>query len=451
MYQDVDIKRKAQMNKEVKIIGAGLAGAEAAWQLAQRKIPVKLYEMRPKKMTDAHHSGYFGELVCSNSLRSNQLDNAAGLLKEELRQVGSLLISVADEVAVSAGGALAVDREAFAKKVTDLLIKEPLIEIRHEEMTKLDASDLIIIASGPLTSQKLFDEIKKLTGEDTLYFYDAAAPIVTTESIDMEHTFWQSRYDKGSGFDYLNCPLSREEYDFFYKELIHSKWVETKDFEKEIFFEGCMPIETMASRGKETLLYGPMKPVGLVNPKDQKIPYAVVQLRRDNLSGSLMNIVGFQTRMLWNEQRRVLGCIPALKNAEIVRYGVMHRNTFINAPRLLNEFNQLKSNKNIFFAGQITGVEGYIESIASGYLSALYMRKYIDNDNLMAVPSEVAMGSLMNYLVQSNPDSFQPMNINFGLMPKLEIKIKNKKERNLLYAKRALGMLKKYQEYYING
>lgn len=451
MYQDVDIKRKAQMNKEVKIIGAGLAGAEAAWQLAQRKIPVKLYEMRPKKMTDAHHSGYFGELVCSNSLRSNQLDNAAGLLKEELRQVGSLLISVADEVAVSAGGALAVDREAFAKKITDLLIKEPLIEIRHEEVTEFNASDLIIIASGPLTSQKLFDEIKKLTGEDTLYFYDAAAPIVTTDSIDMEHAFWQSRYDKGSGFDYLNCPLSREEYDFFYKELIHSKWVETKDFEKEIFFEGCMPIETMASRGKETLLYGPMKPVGLVNPKDQKTPYAVVQLRRDNLSGSLMNMVGFQTRMLWNEQKRVLGCIPALKNAEIVRYGVMHRNTFINAPKLLNEFNQLKSCKNIFFAGQITGVEGYIESITSGYLSALYMRKYINNDDLIAVPSEVAMGSLMNYLVQSNPDSFQPMNINFGLMPKLEIKIKNKKERNLLYAKRALGMLKKYQEYYING
>ena len=414
------------MNREVKIIGAGLAGAEVAWKLAKKNIPVKLYEMRPEKMTDAHQSGYFSELVCSNSLRSNQLDNAAGLLKEELRQLQSLLISVADEVALPAGGALAVDRETFSKKVTELLLKEPLIEFRHEEVTKIDPSDLTIIASGPLTSQNLFNEIKKLTGEDTLYFYDAAAPIVTTESIDMDNAFWQSRYDKGSGYDYLNCPLSREEYENFYQELIHSKWVETKDFEKEIFFEGCMPIETMASRGKETLLYGPMKPVGLINPKDSKTPYAVVQLRRDNLSGSLMNIVGFQTRMLWNEQKRVLGCIPALKNAEIVRYGVMHRNTFINAPKLINEFNQLKSCKNIFFAGQITGVEGYIESITSGYLSALYMRKYINNNDLVTMPSEIAMGSLMNYLVQSNPDSFQPMNINFGLMPKLEVKIKNK-------------------------
>lgn len=438
------------MNREVKIIGAGLAGAEAAWQLAKKNIPVKLYEMRPEKMTDAHQSGYFSELVCSNSLRSNQLDNAAGLLKEELRRLQSLLISVADEVALPAGGALAVDRETFSKKVTELLLKEPLIEIRHEEVTKIDPSDLTIIASGPLTSQKLFNEIKKLTGEDTLYFYDAAAPIVTTESIDMDNAFWQSRYDKGSGYDYLNCPLSREEYENFYQELIHSKWVETKDFEKEIFFEGCMPIETMASRGKETLLYGPMKPVGLINPKDSKTPYAVVQLRRDNLSGSLMNIVGFQTRMLWNEQKRVLGCIPALKNAEIVRYGVMHRNTFINAPKLINEFNQLKSCKNIFFAGQITGVEGYIESITSGYLSALYMRKYINNNDLVTMPSEIAMGSLMNYLVQSNPDSFQPMNINFGLMPKLEVKIKNKKERNLRYAERALMILKQYQECYIN-
>ena len=438
------------MNRKVKIIGAGLAGAEAAWQLAKKNIPVKLYEMRPETMTDAHQSGYFSELVCSNSLRSNQLDNAAGLLKEELRQLQSLLISVADEVALPAGGALAVDRETFSKKVTELLLKEPLIEIRHEEVTKIDPSDLTIIASGPLTSQKLFNEIKKLTGEDTLYFYDAAAPIVTTESIDMDNAFWQSRYDKGSGYDYLNCPLSREEYENFYQELIHSKWVETKDFEKEIFFEGCMPIETMASRGKETLLYGPMKPVGLINPKDSKTPYAVVQLRRDNLSGSLMNIVGFQTRMLWNEQKRVLGCIPALKNAEIVRYGVMHRNTFINAPKLINEFNQLKSCKNIFFAGQITGVEGYIESITSGYLSALYMRKYINNNDLVTMPSEIAMGSLMNYLVQSNPDSFQPMNINFGLMPKLEVKIKNKKERNLRYAERALMILKQYQECYIN-
>lgn len=438
------------MNREVKIIGAGLAGAEAAWQLAKKNIPVKLYEMRPKKMTDAHQSGYFSELVCSNSLRSNQLDNAAGLLKEELRQLGSLLISVADKVALPAGGALAVDREIFAKNITELLLKEPLIEIKHEEVTEISPSDLTIIASGPLTSQKLFDGIKKLTGEDTLYFYDAAAPIVTTESIDMDSAFWQSRYDKGSGFDYLNCPLSREEYEVFYQELFHSKWVATKDFEKEIFFEGCMPIETMASRGKETLLYGPMKPVGLINPKDNKTPYAVVQLRRDNLSGSLMNIVGFQTRMLWNEQKRVLSCIPALKHAEIVRYGVMHRNTFINAPKLLNEFNQLKSYKNIFFAGQITGVEGYIESITSGYLSALYMTKYINNDDLITMPSEIAMGSLMNYLVQSNPESFQPMNINFGLMPRLKVTIKNKKKRNLMYAERALKMLKQYQENYIN-
>lgn len=437
------------MNKTVHVIGAGLAGSEAAWQLAKRGISVKLYEMRPQKMTEAHKSSNFAELVCSNSLRANQLENAAGLLKEELRRGGSLLIHLADTYQVSAGGALAVDREVFSKAVTEVIMAEPLIEVIQEEVTSLDFKEPVIIASGPLTSETLFERIKEKTGEDTLYFYDAAAPILTLESVDMSKAFWQSRYDKGSGDDYLNCPMTREEYEVFYDALLSAKWAETKNFEKEIFFEGCMPIETMASRGRDTLLFGPMKPVGLKDPRQEKLPYAVVQLRKDNKSGTLLNIVGFQTRMLWGEQTRVLSLIPALKNAEIVRYGVMHRNTFLNGPKLLDCFNQLKGSENIFFAGQITGVEGYIESIASGYMTALYLSQKLVGKTMRALPETTAMGALIHYLQTSNPTSFQPMNINYGLMPPLEKRIKNKKERNLAYAKRALDDFEDYLSKYV--
>lgn len=436
------------MNKVVHIVGAGLAGAEAAWQLAKKGIAVKLYEMRPYKMTEAHKTASFAELVCSNSLRANQLENAAGLLKEELRKVDSLLIRLADENKVAAGGALAVDREAFSLAVTNALESEPLIEIIHEEVTNIDFDEDVIIASGPLTSETLFEAIREKTGEETLYFYDAAAPIVTLESIDMSNAFWQSRYDKGDGEDYLNCPMTKEEYEVFYSALIDAKWAETKNFEKEIFFEGCMPIEVMASRGKETLLFGPMKPVGLKNPHNDETPHAVVQLRKDNQSGSLLNIVGFQTRMVWSEQKRVLSLIPALSDAEIVRYGVMHRNTFINGPKLLNSFNQLKGYDNIFFAGQITGVEGYVESIASGYLTALYLSQKLIKNQMNALPHTTAMGALIYYLQTANPISFQPMNINYGLMPVLKDRIKNKKERNLAYAKRALADLEEYLSTY---
>lgn len=436
------------MNKVAHIVGAGLAGSEAAWQLAKKGIAVKLYEMRPYKMTEAHKSASFAELVCSNSLRANQLENAAGLLKEELRKVDSLLIRLADENKVAAGGALAVDREAFSLAVTNALESEPLIEIIHEEVTNIDFDEDVIIASGPLTSETLFEAIREKTGEETLYFYDAAAPIVTLESIDMSNAFWQSRYDKGDGEDYLNCPMTKEEYEVFYSALIDAKWAETKNFEKEIFFEGCMPIEVMASRGKETLLFGPMKPVGLKNPHNDETPYAVVQLRKDNQSGSLLNIVGFQTRMVWSEQKRVLSLIPALRDAEIVRYGVMHRNTFINGPKLLNSFNQLKGYDNIFFAGQITGVEGYVESIASGYLTALYLSQKLFKNQMNALPHTTAMGALIYYLQTANPISFQPMNINYGLMPVLKDRIKNKKERNLAYAKRALADLEEYLSTY---
>lgn len=436
------------MNKVVHIVGAGLAGAEAAWQLAKKGIAVKLYEMRPYKMTEAHKTASFAELVCSNSLRANQLENAAGLLKEELRKVDSLLIRLADENKVAAGGALAVDREAFSLAVTNALESEPLIEIIHEEVTNIDFDEDVIIASGPLTSETLFEAIREKTGEETLYFYDAAAPIVTLESIDMSNAFWQSRYDKGDGEDYLNCPMTKEEYEVFYSALIDAKWAETKNFEKEIFFEGCMPIEVMASRGKETLLFGPMKPVGLKNPHNDETPYAVVQLRKDNQSGSLLNIVGFQTRMVWSEQKRVLSLIPALRDAEIVRYGVMHRNTFINGPKLLNSFNQLKGYDNIFFAGQITGVEGYVESIASGYLTALYLSQKLIKNQMNALPHTTAMGALIYYLQTANPVFFQPMNINYGLMPVLKDRIKNKKERNLAYAKRALADLEEYLSTY---
>ena len=425
-------------NNTIVVVGAGLAGSEAAWQIAQRGIHVKLYEMRPNKQTEVHHTDLFAELVCSNSLRSNQLESGPGLLKEELRRMDSLIMMAADQCAVPAGGAQAVNREEFSRFITEKILNHPNIEVIHEEYTDFDEEGIIVCASGPLTSDSLFEAIKRKTSADTLYFYDAAAPIITAESVDMEKAFWQSRYDKGETADYLNCPLSAEEYRIFYETLMTAEWTPTKDFEKEIFFEGCMPVETMAKRGYQTLLYGPMKPVGLVDPHTEKTPFAVVQLRREDKDGRLLNIVGFQTRTKWGDQKKIVQAIPALENAEIVRYGVMHRNTFLNGPTVLNESGQLESEKRIFFAGQMTGVEGYIESTASGLVAGINAAHLAKGESVLIWPRTTAIGSLMNHVGTSPTNNFQPMNINFGLMPASETKIRSKKERNSYYAQRAL-------------
>ena len=431
-------------NNTVVVVGAGLAGAEAAWQIAQRDIHVKLYEMRPMKQTEVHHTALFAELVCSNSLRSNQLESGPGLLKEELRRMHSLIMMAADQCGVPAGGAQAVNREEFSQFITDKINNHPNIEVIHEEYLDFDNEGIIVCASGPLTSAPLFEAIKRKTGADTLYFYDAAAPIITAESVDMEKAFWQSRYDKGETADYLNCPLSSEEYQHFYETLMAAEWTPTKDFEKEIFFEGCMPVETMAKRGYQTLLFGPMKPVGLIDPRTGKTPFAVVQLRREDKEGQLLNIVGFQTRTKWGDQKKIVQAIPALANAEIVRYGVMHRNTFLNGPTVLNESGQLESEQRIFFAGQMTGVEGYIESTASGLVAGINAAHLAKGESVLVWPRTTAIGSLMNHVGTSPTHNFQPMNINFGLMPAAEEKIRSKKERNSYYAQRALNDLEQW-------
>lgn len=425
-------------NKPIAVIGAGLAGSEAAWQIAQRGECVELYEMRPDKQTEAHHTEGFAELVCSNSLRSDQLESGPGLLKEELRRMNSLIMDAADHTRVPAGGAQAVDREAFSSWITTKLCNHPNIKVIKKEVTHFPEDQIVVCASGPLTSDTLFSSIKELTGADTLYFYDAAAPIITAESVDMERAFWQSRYDKGNGADYLNCPLSIEEYRVFYDTLMQAEWAPTKDFEKEIFFEGCMPIETMAKRGFQTLLYGPMKPVGLVDPHTGETPFAVVQLRREDENGRLFNIVGFQTRTKWGDQKKVIQTIPALANAEIVRYGVMHRNTFLNGPMVLQETGQMKKREDIFFAGQMTGVEGYIESTASGLVAGINAARLAKGEDTLNFPRTTAIGALMNHVGASPTSHFQPMNINFGLLPAPEKKIRSKKERNAYYAQRAL-------------
>ncbi len=431
-------------NNTVVVVGAGLAGAEAAWQIAQRDIHVKLYEMRPMKQTEVHHTALFAELVCSNSLRSNQLESGPGLLKEELRRMHSLIMMAADQCGVPAGGAQAVNREEFSQFITDKINNHPNIEVIHEEYLDFDNEGIIVCASGPLTSAPLFEAIKRKTGADTLYFYDAAAPIITAESVDMEKAFWQSRYGKGETADYLNCPLSGEEYQHFYETLMAAEWTPTKDFEKEIFFEGCMPVETMAKRGYQTLLFGPMKPVGLIDPRTGKTPFAVVQLRREDKEGQLLNIVGFQTRTKWGDQKKIVQAIPALANAEIVRYGVMHRNTFLNGPTVLNESGQLESEQRIFFAGQMTGVEGYIESTASGLVAGINAAHLAKGESVLVWPRTTAIGSLMNHVGTSPTHNFQPMNINFGLMPAAEKKIRSKKERNSYYAQRALNDLEQW-------
>lgn len=426
----------------VNVIGAGLAGSEAAYQIAKRGVQVKLYEMRPVRQTPAHHTDKFAELVCSNSLRANTLTNAVGVIKEEMRLMDSVIIRAADECSVPAGGALAVDRHEFAAKVTEYVKNHPNVTVMNEEITEIPEGPTVI-ATGPLTSPDLSAQLKKLTGEDYFYFYDAATPIVEKDSIDMNKVYLKSRYDKGEAA-YLNCPMTEEEFDRFYEALIAAETVPLKEFEKEIFFEGCMPVEVMASRGRQTLVFGPMKPVGLEDPKTGKTPYAVVQLRQDDAAGTLYNIVGFQTHLKWGPQKEVLQLIPGLENAEIVRYGVMHRNTFINSPNLLRPTYQYKQRDDLFFAGQMTGVEGYVESAASGLLAGINAARLVKGEEPVVLPPVTAMGSMANYITATNAKNFQPMNANFGLFTPLEKKIKKKQERNEAYATRALETIQNF-------
>jgi methylenetetrahydrofolate--tRNA-(uracil-5-)-methyltransferase len=402
--------------KAVKVIGAGLAGCEATWQLVKRGIPVHLYEMRPKKMTPAHSTSAFAELVCSNSLRSDALLNAVGVLKQELRMVDSLIIRFADEHRVPAGSALAVDREGFSKAITDFLRNHPLVTIFNEEVSELIEDEDTIIATGPLTSDPLAEFIRKRFNQNSLYFYDAAAPILEKDSINFDIAYYKSRYDKGEAQDYINCPMTKEEFEHFYEELINAEVVQPKDFEKEIFFEGCMPFEVMAKRGPKTLTFGPMKPVGLALDREKPRPYAVVQLRQDNAAASLYNIVGFQTHLTWPEQRRIIRMIPGLENAEFARYGVMHRNTYIKAPNLLNQSYQALDNEHWYFAGQMSGVEGYVESCASGCVAGIDMaRRLLGLERFYFSPKTV-MGAMAYYITHTDAESFQPMNATFGLL-----------------------------------
>ncbi|MDQ0184837.1 FADH(2)-oxidizing methylenetetrahydrofolate--tRNA-(uracil(54)-C(5))-methyltransferase TrmFO [Cytobacillus kochii] len=426
----------------VNVVGAGLAGSEAAWQIAKRGIQVRLYEMRPVRQTAAHHTDKFAELVCSNSLRANNLTNAVGVLKEEMRQLNSVIISSADESAVPAGGALAVDRHDFAARVTEAVKNHPNVTVINEEVTDIPEG-ITVIATGPLTSELLSEKLRELSGEDYLYFYDAAAPIIEKDSINMDKVYLKSRYDKGEAA-YLNCPMNEEEFNLFYEALINAETVPLKEFEKEIFFEGCMPIEVMASRGKKTMLFGPMKPVGLEDPKTGKRPYAVVQLRQDDAAGTLYNIVGFQTHLKWGPQKEVLRLIPGLENAEIVRYGVMHRNTFINSPKVLKSTYQFKNRESLFFAGQMTGVEGYVESAASGLIAGINAARLVKGQETVEFPIETAIGSMARYIANANPKNFQPMNANFGLFPELEKRIKGKQERNEQHANRALETIQNF-------
>ncbi|OEH85811.1 methylenetetrahydrofolate--tRNA-(uracil(54)-C(5))-methyltransferase (FADH(2)-oxidizing) TrmFO [Desulfuribacillus stibiiarsenatis] len=425
----------------VAIIGAGLAGSEAAWQIAEAGYKVDLYEMRPKKSTPAHHTEYFAELVCSNSLRANSITNAVGLMKEEMRLLGSLIMDVADHNQVPAGGALAVDRTGFASEVTERIKNHENITVHYEEVVQLPEAEFVIIATGPLTSDSFSQTIAEMTGKDYLYFYDAAAPIVTKETIDFEKVYIASRYDKGEAA-YINCPMTEEQFDAFYDFLIHAETAPVKEFEKMQVFEGCMPVEVMASRGKQTLLFGPMKPVGLINPHTGKEPFAVIQLRQDNIQGTLYNIVGFQTHLKWNEQKRLLSFIPGLENAEIVRYGVMHRNTYIHSPTVLRATYQWRENPKLFFAGQITGVEGYVESANAGLVTGYNVKRMLEGKDPIVFPIETLTGSLANYISTYDGKSFQPMNINYGLLPPLPgKKIRSKKDRYQVYADRSLEVI----------
>ena len=429
------------MLNKATVIGAGLAGSEAAWQLAQRGIAVDLYEMKPVRMTPAHHSNDFAELCCSNSLRGAEICTAPGLLKEELRRAGSLLIACADATRVEAGGALAVDRVAFAAMVTEKIKSHPNITVHAGEITHIPDEGHVIVATGPLTSDALFDDIKNKIGQhEYLHFYDAAAPIVSFDSVDMESAYFASRYDKGTA-DYINCPMDREQYDAFWEALCDAEQAPVHGFEDKKVFEGCMPVEVMGRRGHDTLLYGPLKPVGLRDPRTGKDPYAVVQLRRDNAAGSLYNLVGFQTHLKFPEQKRVFSMIPALRNAEFVRYGVMHRNTFMDSPRLLDRHFRLREQPRIRFAGQMTGVEGYIESAASGFEAGLNLARELKGLPLIEFPDTTAIGALGLYVSNEANVKFQPMNINFGIIQPLGYRVKGKREKNTQIALRALEQL----------
>ena len=424
---------------QVKVIGAGLAGAEAAWQLAQRGIAVMLYEMKPEKRSPAHHADTFAELVCSNSLRGDRLENAVGLLKEELRRLGSLILTCAEATRVEAGGCLAVDRQGFSDLVTEKLRKHPNITVVSEEVTQVPEGP-VIIATGPLTSDAMSDAIGSYFGTGYLHFFDAAAPLVTAESIDMTKAWWQSRYDRGTP-DYINCAMNKEEYEAFIRELIAAEEAEVHGFEDKNVFEGCMPVEVMARRGQDTLRFGPLKPVGLVDPATGKEPYAVVQLRQDNAAKSVFNLVGFQTHLKFPEQKRVFSMIPALQNAEFVRYGVMHRNTFLQSPKLLDRYYADRRNPFVAFAGQMTGVEGYVESAASGYLAAVAMAAKVQERPLPEFPQETAIGALGLYISDERIEHFQPMNVNFSIIKPLEKRIKKKAEKNLALANRSLEII----------
>ena len=425
----------------VHVIGAGLAGCEAVNQLTRHGIPVILHEMRPVKSDEAHKTAYFAELVCSNSLRAGNIENAVGLLKEEMRRLGSLIMQKADEHQVPAGGALAVDRDGFAAAVTEAVKANPLVTVIHEEVTDLESLEgTVIVASGPLTSDALFADIKKLLQADYLHFFDAAAPIVTADSLDYDKVYRASRYDKG-GADYLNCPFyTKEEYVAFWEALCNAESAPVKDFEHDVF-EACMPIEEMAARGEDTMRFGPLKPVGLIDPRNGKEAYAVVQLRQDNAAASLYNLVGFQTHLKWPEQRRVFGMIPGLENAEFVRFGVMHKNTYLNSPQLLDKHFNLRSNKRFYFAGQMTGVEGYVESAASGLMAGLAAARAVLELPEVEFPEVTAHGALANYISNPTIENFQPMNINFGLIPPLTVRIRKKREKNAQIAARALEAL----------
>ncbi|WP_213975797.1 FADH(2)-oxidizing methylenetetrahydrofolate--tRNA-(uracil(54)-C(5))-methyltransferase TrmFO [Tepidanaerobacter acetatoxydans] len=431
--------------ERVNVIGGGLAGCEAAWHLAQNGIKVDLFEMRPVKTTPAHHTGKLAELVCSNSFRSNEITNAAGLLKQEMRAMDSIIMKVADMMSIPAGSALAVDRELFSSKVTELIKNHPNIELHIKEICKIPSTPTII-ATGPLTSEGMSTALAKLLKKEYLYFYDAAAPIITGESLDWDKAFWGSRYNKGEA-DYVNLPFTHDEYDTFYNELINAETYSLKEFEKPIFFEGCMPVEVMAKRGYKTLLFGPLKPVGIFDPATGKQPYAVAQLRKENAEGTLFNMVGFQTSLKWGEQKRVFGLIPGMEKAEFVRYGFIHRNTFIASPLYLKPTLEFKDLRGLFFAGQITGVEGYIESAASGIVAGINMKRFIRKVDPIALPLETMTGALLNFITSSSPENFQPMKANFGILPPLQNDIKSSKLKKILLSQRALDSIRQFVEY----
>ncbi|MDO4912223.1 MAG: methylenetetrahydrofolate--tRNA-(uracil(54)-C(5))-methyltransferase (FADH(2)-oxidizing) TrmFO [Lactobacillus sp.] len=434
------------MTQKVTVIGAGLAGSEATYQLIKRNIPVDLYEMRPQKMTPAHETKNFAELVCTNSMRSDQLSNAVGLLKEEMRRMDSLIMEAADKSRVPAGGALAVDREQFSEYVSEKLKNNPLVTVHNEEITEIPKDGIVIIATGPLTSDDLAQKIVEFSGSDNLHFYDAAAPIVAADSINMDIVYKKSRYDRGEAA-YLNCPMNKEEYDRFQAELIKAETAEVHGFEKDEVFEGCMPIEVMADRGYKTMLFGPLKPVGLEDPKTGETPYAVVQLRQDNAAQSMYNIVGFQTHLKYGEQKRIFSMIPGLENARFVRYGKMHRNTYIASPNILTSSYECKNRPGLFFAGQVTGVEGYVESAGSGLVAGINAALLASGQETVSFPVETALGSMANFVVTTDAKHFQPMNASFALIPTLEgKKIRNKRERHEKVSERALETLAKFKD-----